>query len=106
MGSCKVMVLHDVDTVMTDSGAMARELKEHSRRVAQGGLHEWKVVSEYLRGSPKARNWRKLPELVLPMTVVVMREAMKHSTAGDCSPGMDGIGVPLCHVLAGSRRSP
>ena len=52
MGSCKVVVLHTPDGLMMDLGEMANELKERSRWVAQGGLHDWEAVDEYLRGRP------------------------------------------------------
>ena len=63
-------------------------------------------MNEYLRGSPKPRNWSRLPDLVLPMTVDVMKEAIKRSTTGDCSPGMDGMGKPLWHALADFLAGP
>ena len=96
----RMVVLHTGDGVMMDPGEMANELKEHSRRVAHGGLHDLEAVNEYLRGSPKPRNWRRPPELVLPMIVDVMKKAIRRSAAGDCSAGMDGIGKPLWHALA------
>ena len=91
---------------MTYPGEMAQELKAHSQRVAQGGLHDWKAINESLRGVPKPRNWMRLPELVLPMTTKVMQEAIWRSTMGDCSPGLDGIGKPLWHALAGFLVGP
>ena len=42
--------------------------------------------------------------MVPPMTIEVMRMAIKHSTAGDRSLGMDGIGKPLRHALSWQRR--
>ena len=100
MGTRKVVVLHTEDAVMTDLGEMAQKLQEHSQQVVQGGHHDWAAVNEYLRGTPKPRNWKRLPELVLPMTTEVMWEAIKRSTAGDCSLGLDGVGKPLWHALA------
>ena len=98
-----VVLLHMGDDVVTDPGKMAQTLQEHSRWVVQGGSHDCAVVREYLRGTPKPRNWKQPLELVLPMTTEVMREAIKRGTAGDCSPGLDGIIIikPLWHALAG-----
>ena len=52
-------------------------------------------------GALKPRNWKRLLELVPPMTAEVMQEVIKHSAAGDCSLGLDGIGKPSWHALAG-----
>ena len=43
---------------MTDPGEMGQKLQEHSKRVAQGGHHDWPLVKEYLWGIPKPRNWK------------------------------------------------
>ena len=91
---------------MTDLGEMAQELKALSQRVAQGGLPDWMAANDYLRGTPKPRNRRRLPELVLLMTTEVMREAIQRSTMGDCSLRLDGIGKPLWHALAGFMVRP
>ena len=100
MGTRKVVVLHTEDSVVTDLGEMVQKLQEHLKRVAHGGHHNWAAVNEYLRNTPNPRNWKRLPELVLPMTMEVMREAIKRSTASNCSPGLDGVGKPLWHALA------
>ena len=104
MESRKVVVLPTDYSVMLDPGEMAQELRAHSQRVAQGGVHDWMAVNDYLRGMPKPCNWRRLPELVLPMTTDVMQEAIRRM--GDCSPGLDGIGKPLWHALAGFLVGP
>ena len=57
------------------------------------------ALNKYQRKTPKPRNWKRLSELVLPMTTDVMREGIKQSTTGDCSPGLDGMGKPLWHAL-------
>ena len=68
-----MVVLHAKDKVMTDLGGMAQPLREHSRKVAHGGSHNWAAVNDYLRGTPRPRNCQKrLPELALPMTTEVM----------------------------------
>ena len=74
--------------------------------MARGGLHDWKELNAYVRRTPKPKNWKRLPELVMPMTEHVMQEAIKRSTAGDRSPGYDGTGKPLWHALAGFLALP
>ena len=100
MGSRKMVVLQMDNGMMIDPGEMAQEPRAHSQRVAQGGLYDWTAVNDYLRGTPKPRNWKRLPELVLPMTTEVMWEAIRRSTMGGCSPRLDGLGKPLWHALA------
>ena len=46
------------------------------------------------------QNWKRLSELVLPMTTDVMREAIKRSKLGDCSPELNGMDKQLWHALA------
>ena len=72
MASRKVVFLHTGDVMMMDPREMANELREYSRRDAPRGLHDSEAVDEYLRGKPKLQNWRRLPELVLPMIGDVM----------------------------------
>ena len=86
--------------MIIDPGEMAQKLQDHSKRVVQGGHHNWAAVNKYQRKAPKPRNWKRLLELVLPMTTDVMREAIKQSTTRECSLGLDCMGKPLWHALA------
>ena len=76
MGTRKVVVLHTDDAVMTDPGEMAQQLQDHSKRVAQGGYHDLAAVNEYLRNTPKPRNWKRLSAPVL------LRDVMRKPSSG------------------------
>ena len=78
-------MLHAEDKIMTELGEMVPTLLEHSWKVAQGGSLDWAAVNDYLRETTKPRKWKRLPKPVLPMTTEVMQEAIKRSTARDCS---------------------
>ena len=65
-------MLHSEDKVMVDPGEMAQTMQEHSQKVAQGWSHDGAAVNDYLRGTLKPRNWKRLPELVPVMTMKEM----------------------------------